>query len=138
MSSVSQIENTVKKTYEWLNELAAMGKYQNAAQAYSVLRAVLHTLRDRLPFEVSVNFAAQLPMLLVGVYYNGWEPSILIRDHEVEDFINEVVQKERSLEVNAKESIGITFQFLKSKMDPPVIDKIVGTLPAKLKKLWNE
>lgn len=40
--------------------------------AYAALRAVLHALRDRLPAQSAVNFAAQLPILLRGVYFEGW------------------------------------------------------------------
>jgi uncharacterized protein (DUF2267 family) len=38
-------------------------------------RAVLHALRDRLPLDNAVHFAAQLPMFLRGLFYDGWKPS---------------------------------------------------------------
>lgn len=34
-------------------------------------RVILHTLPDRLPFDLSVHFASQLPIFLTGVYFNG-------------------------------------------------------------------
>ena len=40
--------------------------------AYVALRATLHALRDRLGPENAVHLAAQLPMLLRGLYYEGW------------------------------------------------------------------
>lgn len=40
--------------------------------AYNALRAVLHALRDRLPPDVAVHLGAQLPMLVRGIYYEGW------------------------------------------------------------------
>ena len=43
--------------------------------AWKALRAVLHTVRDRLPVDLAVHFGAQLPMLIRGLYYEGWEPS---------------------------------------------------------------
>jgi uncharacterized protein (DUF2267 family) len=36
---------------------------------------VLHALRDRLTVQEASDLAAQLPMLLRGVYYEGWQPS---------------------------------------------------------------
>jgi len=30
---------------------------------------------DRLPITIAANFAAQLPELLRGVFYDGWSPS---------------------------------------------------------------
>lgn len=43
--------------------------------AFRVLRAWLHTLRDRLTVDEAAHFAAQLPELVRGVYYDGWNPS---------------------------------------------------------------
>lgn len=43
--------------------------------AFRVLRAWLHTLRDRLTVAEAAHFAAQLPELVRGVYYDGWNPS---------------------------------------------------------------
>jgi uncharacterized protein (DUF2267 family) len=43
--------------------------------AYGVLRAWLHTLRDRLTVEAAAHSAAQLPDLIRGVFYAGWDPA---------------------------------------------------------------
>ena len=39
------------------------------------MRATLHALRDRLTVEEAAQFAAQLPMLIRGFYYEGWNPT---------------------------------------------------------------
>ena len=41
-------------------------------KAYLALRTVLHALRDRLTVEEAVDLGAQLPMLIRGLYYEGW------------------------------------------------------------------
>jgi uncharacterized protein (DUF2267 family) len=35
---------------------------------------VLHALRDRLSVNEAVDLGAQLPMLVRGLYYEGWDP----------------------------------------------------------------
>lgn len=59
--------------------------------AFSILRAVLHALRNRLSVEVSFRFLAQLPMALKSVYVDGWTTSSKFkRIKHLQDFLEEV------------------------------------------------
>jgi uncharacterized protein (DUF2267 family) len=49
-------------------------------------------LRDRLPVQEGVEFAAQLPVLVRGVYFEGWDPSIVPVKLNREEFLYEVRQ----------------------------------------------
>lgn len=69
------IDRTVAKTYEWLHAVAEQGGLDSPHRSYQVLRAVLHTLRDRLTPDVAAHFSAQLPMLVRGLFYEGWDPA---------------------------------------------------------------
>ena len=44
-------------------------------QSYAALRAVLHALRDRLTVDEAAQLAAQLPLPVRGIFYDGWDPS---------------------------------------------------------------
>ncbi|AKB78938.1 hypothetical protein MSHOH_2455 [Methanosarcina horonobensis HB-1 = JCM 15518] len=55
-----------------MNEL----KWESKDRADQALRATLHTLRDRLTIEEIVQLAAQLPLPIKGMYYDGWIPRI--------------------------------------------------------------
>ena len=63
---------TVQDTNLWLKGLSAELGDCERQEAFAALRAVLHALRDRLQAHAAVNLAAQLPMLLRGLYYEGW------------------------------------------------------------------
>lgn len=68
------IESTTQKTHEWIARVAETENMEKQ-EAWKALRAVLHTVRDRLPVDLAVHFGAQFPMLIRGLYYEGWEPS---------------------------------------------------------------
>ncbi|MFF4879971.1 MULTISPECIES: DUF2267 domain-containing protein [unclassified Micromonospora] len=61
-------------------------------QSYAALRTVLHLLRDRLPVNESVEFAQQLPVLVRGIYFDGWNPSDVPIKLNRDDFLYEVRQ----------------------------------------------
>ena len=72
----------IEEAYGWPKELRH--------QSYDGLRAVLHALRDRLPVEEAAQLAAPLPMLVRGLYYEGWDPSkVPVKMHR-EDFLERV------------------------------------------------
>jgi uncharacterized protein (DUF2267 family) len=72
---VDTIERGVEKAHVWLKELADELGVPDQQQSLQVLRAFLHALRDRLSVDETAQLAAQLPLLIRGVYYEGWIPS---------------------------------------------------------------
>jgi uncharacterized protein (DUF2267 family) len=73
----SSFDTTVDKTNHVLHQIEqAYGWPRDRRnQSYSALRAVLHALRDRLTIDVAAQLGAQLPMLVRGIFYEGWVPS---------------------------------------------------------------
>lgn len=59
----------------WVLEVAAELGTTDEEYAHRVLRAWLHTLRDRLTVEAAAEFAAPLPDLIRGEFYAGWNPA---------------------------------------------------------------
>lgn len=71
---VAALDASVQKTNEWLKELTdELGVDRDAA--YKMLRGYLQTVRDCLDVGEASDLAAQLPVVLRGVYYTGWDPS---------------------------------------------------------------
>jgi uncharacterized protein (DUF2267 family) len=74
LRSVDSIERSVHKTNQWLSELARELGTDNE-EAWRVLRAFLQTLRDDLTVDEAAQLAAQLPEVLRGAFYEGFDPS---------------------------------------------------------------
>jgi uncharacterized protein (DUF2267 family) len=74
ITGLEKFDRSVHKSNEWLNSLARrLGT--DRRDAYRILRAYFHVLRDRLTVDEAAHLAAQLPHLLRGVFYEGWDPS---------------------------------------------------------------
>lgn len=74
-SQVSVINRNVEMANIWLNEISKEMEQIDKDEAWACLNAVLRTVRDRVPVDEVADFAAQLPTLIRGAYYEGWRPS---------------------------------------------------------------
>lgn len=66
-------DTAVQKGNIWLKDIEKAGKLRSRFQAYAALRSVLHALRDCLPPAEAVKFSAQMPLLVKGVFFDGWK-----------------------------------------------------------------
>ncbi|MGC4771716.1 DUF2267 domain-containing protein [Micromonospora sp. DT44] len=91
---ISAFESSLDKTNLILKDIEdAYGwPKERRNQSYAALRTVLHLLRDRLPVNESVEFAQQLPVLVRGIYFDGWNPSDVPIKLNRDDFLYEVRQ----------------------------------------------
>lgn len=68
-------DTTLQETNTWLDEIMAALGTTDRQLAYDALRGTLHALRDFLIPTEAANLSAQLPMLVRGIYYEGWQPA---------------------------------------------------------------
>jgi uncharacterized protein (DUF2267 family) len=75
MTGLPVFDETVHATNTWLHEITSRLGWDDRQKGYRLLRLSLHALRDRLPVAEAAQFSAQLPILLRGVFYEGWRPT---------------------------------------------------------------
>jgi uncharacterized protein (DUF2267 family) len=132
MAAVDHVEafdTTLEKTYAWLNELADELGTGNRRQAYEVLRAFLHALRDRLPVESAVKLGAQLPMLVRGFYYEGWDPSHKPEKLHLEGFLDHVRWEANLGADEVEAAVQAASQTLQRHVTEGELAKSLGILP---------
>jgi uncharacterized protein (DUF2267 family) len=66
-------DRSLHKTNAWLKDIMELMEWQNRERALTALKVTLQSLRDLLPVSEVVHLGAQLPILIRGLYYDGWK-----------------------------------------------------------------
>lgn len=87
------VDKHAQEAHRFLNELAEQTG-RDKSYAGRLLRATLHTFRDRISTEESLHFIAQLPLFLKGVYVDNWTiTEDLDRSKTFDDFIIQIMNE---------------------------------------------
>ena len=137
-TQVAALEHTIQQTNIWLKTLAEELHLDERHEAYVALRAVLHVLRDRLTPEQAVHLGAQLPLLIRGIYYDGWRPAKTPADERRPDEFVALVaaQLPPNFGREALRATQAVFGLLEKELDRGETMKIIATLPSPLRRLW--
>jgi len=131
-------DTTVQKTNSWLKDIMHEMDWQERRKAYQALRSTLHALRDRLTVDEVAQLAAQLPMLVRGFYYEGWDPTgkpLKVRD--LEGFLATIALEFRGDdEVDPDQVARAVFTVLARRITQGELEDIEGLLPKEVRRLW--
>ena len=137
-TQIPALDHTVQQTNVWLKKLTEDHHLGDRHHAYNALRAVLHVLRDRLTPEQAVHLGAQLPMLVRGIYYEGWRLAAKPTDERQANEFAALVAAQPPPQF-PQDALSVTkavFDLLWKELDPGETAKIIDTLPLPLRGLW--
>ena len=141
MTKAAVLDTSLQRTHEWLHEIGRELGFDNERAAYAALRATLHAIRDRLPTELVAHLGAELPMLVRGIYYDGWHPSAAkLKAAHAEDFCESMRQELHGhdelqhVETVARTVLGI----IGERLEPGQVDHVLAALPEPVRRLWHD
>jgi uncharacterized protein (DUF2267 family) len=132
-------DTTLQKTNVWLKEIEAeLGPDRH--RSYEAMRAVLHALRDRLSVDEAAHLGDQLPMLVRGIYYEGYHPAGKPEKlRSLDEFLERVSARLRNVRpIGGEEAARATFRTISRNCDPGEVRQVLGCLPAELRSLWPD
>ena len=131
-------DRTVQDTNRWLNGIGAGLGTGDKQPAYHALRSVLAALRDRVTVDLAAAFGAQLPLLVRGIYYEGYDPSHGPHAYRTLDGWNEAVAAlyQAGDAPDAERLTRAVFGVLNEELDRGVIEKVFAALPDDVRALW--
>lgn len=137
-TSATPFESTVHTTNIWMGDLANDLGWQDRHGIYHSLRAVLHALRDRLTVDDAAALGAQLPLLIRGVYYEGWHPhGKPLKERKKEAFLTHVTDNLGHVpEVHPEIIVRAVFRMLANHVSRGEIERVKNALPEEIRELW--
>jgi uncharacterized protein (DUF2267 family) len=137
-TGLETFDSTLQTTNIWLDELMNEMKWKDRHRAYHALRAVLQALRDRLPVDEAAHLSAQMPLLVRGIFFEGWHPAGKpLKERSREEFLAHM-EKAYAFDIKADvEGIArAVFGLLDRHVTAGEIDDVKQALPLPIRKLW--
>lgn len=136
-TTISSFTQAANQAQHWVNELAGELDWSER-RAYRLLRSVLHALRDWVTPEEMADLAAQLPVLIRGIYFEGWRPSETpVWSRRKEEFVDRI-QADMANELldDPDRAIAAVFSLLDRHLDRGEIDQVRNSMKKGLRQLW--
>lgn len=132
-------DETLQKTNIWLKEImSAMAWGEERHRAYLGLRVTLHALRDHLGVDEAAHLGAQLPMLVRGVYFEGWRPAGKpVKERHKEEFVGQIAAAFHATpEVDPEKVVRSVFQVLARHITEGEASDVRNALPKGIREMW--
>jgi uncharacterized protein (DUF2267 family) len=138
MTDVPTFDKTIVKTNRWLTDLQQAIGADDRNQAYLTLRAVLHALRDRIPPDEVAQLSAQLPTLIRGFFFEGWDPSHKpLKYRHRKEFLDQVQREAPSVREGTLELVVTAVLGLMAReISHGEAEQVRALLPAEIRELW--
>lgn len=134
-TKVTALDHAIDAAHTWVNDVAKEFDTEDREFAYRVLRAWLHTLRDRLTVEASAHFAAQLPDLIRGVFYQAWNPTAVPDKYDAKAYAVRFSREANIALEDVGKAASATTAAVLHHLPAAQIDKALGQLPMEIRKM---
>lgn len=136
---VPAFDKSIDDGHIWLNALMLRLGTSNSIDAYHILRATIHALRDRIGPENAVHLSAQLPLLIRGLFFEGWQPRDgASRERHIVDFLDHVASEiPNAADVDTEKAVRAVFEVMWERIDQGEVAKLMRILPPEIRSLWQ-
>jgi len=137
---IQVFERTTHEAHEWINELSDRLEWVSERDVLRMLRSVLVSVRDHLPVNEMAQFSAQLPIMLRGMFFEGWQPkNTPVAERHAQLFIDRIAAEVGDVtEYRGAEDITAVFKLLNNRISIGEIEDVRANLPQALRDIWPQ
>jgi len=137
MTATPEFEAALRTAEEWVDDLVQRLGWQGRRRAYAALLAAMHALRDCLPREQAIYLGAQLPVLLRGLYYEGWHPGGHSLGRSRSAFLERIHDGvHRDPGIDAEQVARAVLAMLAARLPAAEVEEARAATPEALHNLW--
>lgn len=139
MTASDDFKAAVRATGDWIDDLLQRLGWHDREHAYCALIAALHASRDCLPRDEAIYLGAQLPVLLRGLYYEGWHPGGAAAATSREAFLQRIHDGvHRDPGVDPEQVARAVFAMLTARLPAAEVEDTKAAMPEPLHNLWPD
>ncbi len=140
-TNILSLDRAIQSAILWLNDVQQELEWDNRDMVYKATKAVLQTIRDRLPIEELVHFLANLPMVMKGMLMDGYDykgkPLKIKTIEEFYDAIQLNYDSQRRDTVSPDEAARGVINMLYKKVGEGEMRKVADNMPIKIRPLFQ-
>ncbi|GAB5509407.1 MAG: DUF2267 domain-containing protein [Hyphomicrobiales bacterium] len=132
------IDHTVQLTHQWINDLRDRLGWERSRDALRLLRVTLVQVRDHLGHDELAQLSAQMPLLIRGMFYEGWSPAHTpVQERSARDFLAPIEAKLGDVAGwRGAQDVTAVFETLNAKISAGEIEDVRAGLPGPVRDLW--
>lgn len=138
-TGISTLDHAPQVVAEWLNELCEDLEWREKSRAYLLLRETLHAVRDMLGVDEAADLSAQLPILIRGIYFDGWNPSgTPTPDRTKADLLKRITGRFQAQPLDDPErAVAAVFDLLRRHVSFGEFDQVRKSMRKSVRELWD-
>ena len=138
-TDITGFDRSLQETHTRLHDISEALGDPRSSVAYHALRGTLFALRDRLPPAEVFDLSAQLPLLIRGVFFEGYRPHDKPEKYHRDAFLARVqAELDRAGGANVTAAVRAVFRVLEQHVGAGEIEDVRTALPADIRALWEE
>src|SRR5258705_2097244 len=119
----------------WLADVSSALGTTDRRFTRRAVRAWLHTMRDRLTVNSAAKFGQQLPELLRGEYYDGWEPTRVPVKYTIDQYLLRFATEAFISLDEVPETAAAITEVVADHMSPGQLKQTLAELPTDLRRM---
>lgn len=131
-------DHAVHRANVWLADVTAALGTNDRHYGRRMLRVWLQTLRDRLTVDSAAKFGQQLPELLRGTFYDGWEPRRVPSKYDAEEYIVRFATEALIPTSDVPSVASAITQVIADHMSPGQVSEALAELPKEIRAIVQD